>query len=119
VRDEDGCTTAPAVTTDATDATTDLMAAYLASLAWRDRARCREVSHDAFYPGRGDVDRLAAAREFCAGCVVRVECLDYALRAGERFGVWGGTSERERRRSRATPCVVNTARDERDRAPRT
>ncbi len=36
----------------------------------------------------------------CGGCEVRMECLEYALRHGEKFGIWGGMSERERRRIR-------------------
>ena len=40
------------------------------------------------------------ARGLCHGCEVRPECLEYALRHGEKFGIWGGMSERERRRLR-------------------
>ncbi len=36
----------------------------------------------------------------CRGCVVREDCLEYALANGEKFGIWGGLSERERRRIR-------------------
>jgi WhiB family redox-sensing transcriptional regulator len=48
-----------------------------------------------FFPTRGEGTRRA--KEICAGCEVREECLEFALVSGERFGVWGGKSERERR----------------------
>ena len=46
------------------------------------------------------LDDITRAKAFCAGCVVREDCLEYALRNGEKFGIWGGMSERERRRIR-------------------
>lgn len=68
---------------------------------WLDAA-CRGLTtaerDDIFFPSRGaDVGR---AKTICGGCPVRAECLDYALTHSERFGVWGGLSERERRRIR-------------------
>jgi hypothetical protein len=48
-----------------------------------------------FFPTRGEDARRA--KKICAGCAVRDECLEFALVSGERFGVWGGKSERERR----------------------
>lgn len=51
-----------------------------------------------FFPSRGD--SCVAAKEVCAGCPVRQECLEFALAEREVYGVWGGTSERERRRMR-------------------
>ncbi|MFP5322758.1 MAG: WhiB family transcriptional regulator [Acidimicrobiia bacterium] len=59
---------------------------------------CRGADPDLFFPDRGE--SLEPAKAVCAECVVRDECLEFALAAGERFGVWGGTSERERRRIR-------------------
>ncbi|MCL4449452.1 MAG: WhiB family transcriptional regulator [Actinobacteria bacterium] len=56
------------------------------------------VEPDLFFPERGASTREAKA--VCRGCIVRGECLEYALKNGERFGIWGGTSERERRRIR-------------------
>jgi hypothetical protein len=58
----------------------------------------RDLPVEVFFPTRGqDVDM---AKQVCAPCPVRVECLEYALDGGEAFGIWGGTSERERRRIR-------------------
>ncbi|MHB8293804.1 MAG: WhiB family transcriptional regulator [Acidimicrobiales bacterium] len=65
---------------------------------WQRRANCAGVDPDLFYPERGASTR--EAKEVCRGCVVRVECLDYAIVNGEKFGIWGGMSERERRRVR-------------------
>ena len=62
---------------------------------WTARAACRGVGADVFFTEPGEATRPAKA--VCAECPVREECLDYALRNGERHGVWGGTSERERR----------------------
>jgi WhiB family redox-sensing transcriptional regulator len=62
---------------------------------WFDRAACLEADPDAFYPEKGGSSR--AAKRVCATCPVRPECLSYALANDERFGIWGGLSERERR----------------------
>jgi WhiB family redox-sensing transcriptional regulator len=65
-------------------------------LVWRQRAACRGVDPEVFYPV-SDED-AHAAKGICHSCVVRERCLDYALANREREGVWGGTTERERRR---------------------
>jgi WhiB family redox-sensing transcriptional regulator len=65
---------------------------------WMDQANCLGVDPDLFFPSRGE--STAEARAVCAGCVVRAECLEYALEGAEKFGIWGGMSERERRRMR-------------------
>ncbi len=63
---------------------------------WMDRGNCRTVAPSVFFPSDGvGVD---AARQICVGCPVREECLEYALYHRIDHGVWGGTSERERRR---------------------
>jgi hypothetical protein len=59
---------------------------------------CRQLPADWFHPDRGEP--TADAKAVCATCPVRVECLRWALDSQERFGIWGGTSERERRRIR-------------------
>ena len=66
---------------------------------WRDLASCTEVDPEAFFPEKGGSTR--AAKKMCAGCAVRAFCLEFALENDERFGVWGGMSERERRQIRA------------------
>ncbi len=65
---------------------------------WQDFANCLGVDPDLFFPERGASTR--EAKECCKGCVVREDCLEYALANGEKFGIWGGLSERERRRIR-------------------
>ena len=63
---------------------------------WQDRALCSQTDPEAFFPEKGGSTR--EAKRICMGCEVRGECLDYALANDERFGIWGGLSERERRR---------------------
>jgi WhiB family redox-sensing transcriptional regulator len=65
---------------------------------WQVQANCLGVDPDLFFPERGASTREAKA--VCRACVVREECLEYALVNGEKFGIWGGLSERERRRIR-------------------
>ena len=65
---------------------------------WQDYANCLGVDPDLFFPERGASTR--EAKEVCRGCVVRDDCLEFALVNGEKFGIWGGMSERERRRLR-------------------
>jgi WhiB family transcriptional regulator, redox-sensing transcriptional regulator len=65
---------------------------------WQERALCAQTDPEAFFPEKGGSTR--EAKRICAGCEVRAECLDYALAHDERFGIWGGLSERERRRLR-------------------
>lgn len=65
-------------------------------LAWMERARCLDADPEAFFPEKGGSTR--EAKRICAVCDVREECLEYALANDERFGIWGGMSERERRR---------------------
>ena len=69
-----------------------------ADRAWQDQANCLGVDPDLFFPERGASTR--EAKEVCRGFVVRGECLEYALANGEKFVIWGGLSERERRRLR-------------------
>jgi WhiB family redox-sensing transcriptional regulator len=66
--------------------------------SWQTKSNCMGVDPDLFFPERGASTR--EAKEVCRGCVVREECLEYALSNGEKFGIWGGMSERERRRLR-------------------
>ncbi len=65
---------------------------------WMSRANCLGVDPDLFFPARGADSREPKA--VCEGCVVREECLERALTNREKFGIWGGKSERERRRIR-------------------
>jgi WhiB family redox-sensing transcriptional regulator len=63
---------------------------------WQERALCAQTDPEAFFPEKGGSTR--EAKRICQGCEVRSECLGYALAHDERFGIWGGLSERERRR---------------------
>ena len=71
---------------------------------WKSRANCMGVDPDLFFPERGMSTR--EAKEVCRGCVVREDCLEYALANGEKFGIWGGLSARERRRIRRARALV-------------
>ena len=75
----------------------------LAGLRQLPRRRSRPV-----LPRAGASTR--EAKEVCRGCVVREECLEYALANGEKFGIWGGMSERERRRIRRQRALARAAR---------
>ena len=74
---------------------------------WKDSSNCRGVDPDLFFPERGASTR--EAKEVCRGCIVREDCLEYALLNGEKFGIWGGMSERERRRIRRQPALERQA----------
>ncbi len=65
---------------------------------WQSRANCMGVDPELFFPERGSSTR--EAKEVCRGCVVQQDCLEFAIANGEKFGIWGGMSERERRRVR-------------------
>ncbi len=67
-------------------------------LSWQDLANCRGADPDLFFPERGASTRTA--KSICRECSVRVECLEFAIAGSEKFGIWGGMSERERRRVR-------------------
>ncbi len=74
---------------------------YLADLLgnvpeWQARALCAQTDPEAFFPEKGGSTR--DAKRICARCEVKENCLQYALDHDERFGIWGGLSERERRK---------------------
>jgi len=64
--------------------------------AWMLHGKCRGVNPADFFPSDGL--GVESAQHVCHGCPVRVECLEYALENRIEHGVWGGASERERRR---------------------
>src|SRR6187455_3164563 len=66
------------------------------ALGWQERALCAQTDPEAFFPEKGGSTR--EAKKVCLSCDVRGECLEYALANDERFGIWGGLSERERRK---------------------
>ncbi|WBU37795.1 WhiB family transcriptional regulator [Homoserinibacter sp. YIM 151385] len=67
-------------------------------LAWQSDSLCAQTDPEAFFPEKGGSTR--DAKRICASCEVRSQCLEYALENDERFGIWGGLSERERRKLR-------------------
>ena len=67
-------------------------------LGWQTDSLCAQTDPEAFFPEKGGSTR--DAKKICQSCEVRTECLEYALRNDERFGIWGGLSERERRKLR-------------------
>lgn len=77
-------------------------------LSWQDSANCSGADQDLFFPERGASTRKAKA--ICAACSVKEECLEFAITQGERFGIWGGLSERERRKIRRQRALSAKAR---------
>jgi len=65
-------------------------------LGWQADALCAQTDPEAFFPEKGGSTR--DAKRICSGCEVKAQCLEYALANDERFGIWGGLSERERRK---------------------
>lgn len=74
-----------------------------ADYAWRDEALCRDTDPDLFFPvgttGQAHV-QIERAKRVCGECPVRTDCLDFALATNQDAGIWGGTSEDERRQLR-------------------
>jgi WhiB family redox-sensing transcriptional regulator len=76
---------------------------------WVVDALCAQTDPEQFFPEKGGSTRIA--KEVCASCFVQAECLDYALTTNERFGIWGGLSEHERRalKDPTSPALERTA----------
>ncbi|MBM7824884.1 WhiB family redox-sensing transcriptional regulator [Arcanobacterium pluranimalium] len=68
----------------------------LADLSWMEDALCAQTDPDIFYPEKGG--STAPATSVCNSCSVRAECLDYAVTNDIRHGIWGGTSDNDRKR---------------------
>lgn len=62
---------------------------------WHEMANCRGLDPEMFFPERGE--STGEAKAVCCECPVQGECLDHALVNTEKFGIWGGLSERQRR----------------------
>ena len=77
-------------------------------MAWQDRANCSGADPDLFFPERGASTRTA--KSICRECSVRPECLEFAIVHSEKFGVWGGLSERERRKIRRERAAIAAER---------
>lgn len=72
----------------------------LKDAAWMDRAACRGMPVNAFFPSSNESNSEPSIEAIttCRRCPVRQQCLDYAMVGGEKHGIWGGTTERERRK---------------------
>lgn len=72
---------------------------------WRSRSICRDSNPDLFFPigttGQA-LEQIEAAKAICGECPVRQECLEFALATNQESGVWGGTTDEDRRRLRKT-----------------
>lgn len=73
---------------------------------WQSDGLCRDADGSLFFHpdnerGEARESRVVAAKQICAACPVRRQCLRYALESGERYGIWGGMTEEERRAARA------------------
>jgi WhiB family redox-sensing transcriptional regulator len=66
------------------------------NLTWRQHAACRGLDPEIFYPATDEEADVAKA--ICAVCAIRQACLEHALGSRERDGIWGGATEKERRR---------------------
>lgn len=80
--------------------TCDVPRAGDADAQWRAAAACQDEDTDLFFPvgvTGPAIPQIAEAKAICEGCPVREECLEFAITANQEFGVWGGTSEEERR----------------------
>lgn len=82
--------------------------------SWRNDAACRTADPELFFPLKNDSGDALAAKAICRGCTVREACLDYAVNRPERFGIYGGLDEDERRTLRRRRR--NTARPAEEKA---
>ena len=72
-----------------------------------DHAACKGLDPRLFFPERGE--STAEAKAVCAACPVRADCLDWAIATTQKWGIWGGTSERERHRLRRGRAIAALA----------
>ena len=87
---------------------------------WRDSAACRNTDPNLFFPAGttgAAVEEIEAAKAICRSCVVQKECLEFALEANQDTGVWGGTTEDERRKIRSAWLAARRRRAQAE-APR-
>ncbi|MYV65471.1 WhiB family transcriptional regulator [Streptomyces sp. SID2131] len=73
---------------------TSVLTAPKPDMTWQENALCAQAGPEFFFPAPGSSTR--EAKQLCGACEGRVACLEYALAHDERFGVWGGLSEKER-----------------------
>lgn len=89
-----------------------MLALGAADYSWRDHALCRDTDPELFFPVGTTGMALVAierAKQVCGECLVRTECLDFALETNQDSGVWGGLSEEERRAIRRQRVAARRA----------
>lgn len=92
---------------------TDLLSNVKLPGGWADQARCNDHPRVSWFPDHHDTAAIRAAKRICEACPVRQQCLEHALRVGERWGIWGGLTTDERHRDRTqllTPIAHGTDR---------
>lgn len=77
----------------------EFLAAVSTRPAWWEWANCKGLDAELFFVERGA--STLEAKEVCRACVVRQDCLDYAVANDDGFGIWGGCCQRQRRKLRA------------------
>ena len=81
---------------------------------WQKAGACVGRGTTLFFPPRGTSrERILEAKNVCAGCPIKQKCLDYALYHGDRHGIWGGTTEFERRRLKLKQSIDRPVRRKR------
>jgi WhiB family redox-sensing transcriptional regulator len=84
----------------------------MAANTWRDHAACRDTDAERFFPlgtTGAALEQINQAKHLCGGCPVRAQCLNWALETGQDAGIWGGTTEDERRALRRARQRTRTA----------
>lgn len=81
----------------------------LEELWWQDDANCKGVDPELFFPKRGESTRVA--KDYCNSCKAQKHCLEYSILNAEKFGIWGGLSERERRKIRKDRGLTRKRKD--------
>lgn len=71
----------------------------LAPEAWMRDALCAQIGGDLFFPERYEQAKARKAKAICAKCPVATECLEFAIRTNQSEGIWGGLSEKQRKRT--------------------
>jgi WhiB family redox-sensing transcriptional regulator len=87
---------------------------------WRLAAACRRADPELFFPigtAGPAASQVVEARRICLACPVRSDCLDWAIRSGQDHGIWGGTTEEERRILRRLPTHRQQSRPRRPALP--
>ena len=84
----------------------------MGSEAWMANAACRDTDPDLFFPNGTTglaADQIENAKAICRGCIAQLACLEYALNTREENGIWGGTTEEERRKILRSRRSADTA----------